>query len=182
MLNARAQENAIFVIDAFGWEAPRTRTLVGLLERVGVADQKVLVLTDGLKTNVYLSGRNVPNVHVMPYSDVSTFHVLWSDAVLVESAALGTALEPRAEKQLDKVKVVKQKKEVRSPESEESGGEGEEPQAKTAKKSVKAAAKKAPAKAEKTHARKPAKGTAKKSAKTTSSASAKKPAPKKKGK
>ena len=38
------------------------------------------MLTDGVKPNVYLSGRNLPTVHVMPYADVSTYHVLWCDA------------------------------------------------------------------------------------------------------
>jgi large subunit ribosomal protein L4 len=97
--NARAREQAIYVIDTFGWDAPRTKTMSGLLARVGVDDQKVLVLTDGAKPNVYLSGRNMPNVHVMPYSDVSTYHLLWSDSVLIEATAIGYTLPPVEEKQ-----------------------------------------------------------------------------------
>src|SRR5918911_1698636 len=97
--NARARENALFVIDQFNYDAPKTRRLLALLERIGVADQKVLVLTDGVKPAVFLSGRNLPNVHVMPYSDVSTYHVLWSDVVLVEAGALGHQLEPVAEEE-----------------------------------------------------------------------------------
>jgi hypothetical protein len=46
---------------------------------------------------VFLSGRNLTTVHVMPYSDVSTYHVLWSDAVLIEAGAIGQTLEPIAE-------------------------------------------------------------------------------------
>ena len=93
-LNARARENAIFVIDDFAFDSPKTKQLVGLIEALGVADQKVLILTNGVKTNVFLSGRNLPAVHVMPYADVSTYHILWSDVVLIESGALGTQLEP----------------------------------------------------------------------------------------
>jgi large subunit ribosomal protein L4 len=92
--NARARENAIYVIDNFAFESPKTKQLVELITRLGVADQKVLILTDGAKQNVFLSGRNLPKVHVMPYSDVSTYHLLWSDVVLVESGALGSQLEP----------------------------------------------------------------------------------------
>ncbi len=82
--NARAREGAIFVIDQFDDITPSTSRLAALLARVGVADAKVLILTDGVKRNVYLSGRNLPSVHVLPYSDVSAYHVLWSDAVLME--------------------------------------------------------------------------------------------------
>jgi len=96
-LNARANEGAIYVIDAFNFDAPKTAAIINLIGRLDVADKKVLVLTDGVKPNVFLSGRNVPNVHVMPYSDSSTYHILWSDVVLVEAGALGTTLDPIAE-------------------------------------------------------------------------------------
>src|SRR3954471_1437846 len=95
-LNARANEGAILVIDSFNYDAPKTANILGLTARLDVADKKVLILTDGVKPNVFLSGRNLPNVHVMPYGDSSTYHILWSDVVLVEAGALGTTLEPLA--------------------------------------------------------------------------------------
>ena len=87
-LNARARENAIVVVDAFDFDSPKTKNMTALIEKVGGADKKVLVLTNGPKPNVFLSGRNLPNVHVMPYSDVSTYHILWSDLVVIEEGAL----------------------------------------------------------------------------------------------
>jgi hypothetical protein len=95
--NARARENAVVIIDQFNYDAPKTSTLIALVDRLGFADQKVLILTSGLKENVFLSGRNIPNVHVMPYSDVSTYHILWSDVVLIEAEALGEKLDAVAE-------------------------------------------------------------------------------------
>jgi large subunit ribosomal protein L4 len=97
-LNARARENAIFVIDRFEYDSPKTSRLRALVAKLGVAEQKVLVLTNGSKPNVFLSGRNLPMVHVMPYGDVSTYHVLWSDVVLIESDAIGYPLTPLAER------------------------------------------------------------------------------------
>jgi large subunit ribosomal protein L4 len=95
-LNARQTEGSIIVIDAFNFEAPKTANLLGLVARLDLGDKKVLVLTDGVKQNVFLSGRNIPNVHVMPYADSSTYHILWSDVVLIEAGALGATLEPLA--------------------------------------------------------------------------------------
>ena len=92
-LNARARENAVVVIDQFNYDAPKTSTMAALVARLGYADNKVLILTSGLKENVFLSARNMPNVHVMPYSDVSTYHILWSDVVLIEAEALGEKLD-----------------------------------------------------------------------------------------
>jgi large subunit ribosomal protein L4 len=167
-LNARAGEGALHVIDAFQYDAPKTSRLLQLLARLDVAHKKVLVLTDGVKENVFKSGRNLQNVHVMPYSDTSAFHVLWSDVVLVESAALGNALAPMGEKELAPVKVAKKKS---APKAEAAESEAEAP-------AKKGGAKKAPAKktAAKAAAKKPA------AKKPAAKAAAKKPAAKKKGK
>ena len=93
-LNARAREDAIIVIDVFDYDAPKTQVLKALVDRLGGAGKKVLILTNGAKPNVFLSGRNLPNVHVMPYSDVSTYHILWSDLVFIEQGALTGEADP----------------------------------------------------------------------------------------
>src|SRR6478735_7984941 len=53
--NARARENAVLVVDAFDYDAPKTSKLVGFLSALGVLEKKVLILTDGVKPNVYIS-------------------------------------------------------------------------------------------------------------------------------
>jgi large subunit ribosomal protein L4 len=155
-LNARAREGSIIVIDAFNYDAPRTAALVALTARLGVADRKVLILTDGVKPNVFLSGRNLPNVHVMPFTDSSTYHILWSDVVLVEAGAIGQTLEPV--------------KETAAPlPTRERPAAAERPAAKRpAKAAAKVSAKKATRKTEKQTARKTAKKAAKSAAKSPS--------------
>jgi large subunit ribosomal protein L4 len=95
--NARAREGAVAVVDRFTYDVPKTKRVLALIDRLDLAEQKVLILTNGLNRNVYLSARNIPNVEVMPYGDVSAYHVLWADTVLVEGGALGHELEPVAE-------------------------------------------------------------------------------------
>lgn len=95
-LNARAREGALFVIDPITIEKPKTARVVELVNQLGLDGQKVLILTDGVKSTLHLSARNLPTVHVMPYSDVSTYHVLWSDTVVIEAPALGQDLAETA--------------------------------------------------------------------------------------
>src|SRR5437899_1564332 len=92
-LNARAREAALLVVDPLEYEKPKTKTLAELLAKLGVAEKKVLVLTAGAggAHNVYLSGRNIPNVLVMRFADATAYEILWSDAVVVELPALGEA-------------------------------------------------------------------------------------------
>src|ERR1019366_3720036 len=161
--NARAREGALFVIDAFEYDAPKTSRLQQLLARLELAHRKVLILTDGVKPNVFLSGRNLPLAHVMPFSDVSTYNILWSDVVLVESGALGEAMAPMKEKTLSTVKVVRYVE--RTTEDGRPKTEHDAPKSKAKKKAVKtkAAAKKTPAKKTAAKAKPAAKTAAKKS-------------------
>jgi large subunit ribosomal protein L4 len=170
--NARAREGSVIVVDAFNYDAPKTSRLAAFVDRLGVADQKVLILTDGVKSNLHLSGRNLPTVHVLPYSDVSAYHILWSDVVVIEGGAIGQTLEPIADTEpTPRVKVKREPPARREP--------AKAKKAAPKKAAPKKAEKKAPAKRK--SAAKPAKKSAAKPAKK---AAAKKPAskPKKKGK
>jgi large subunit ribosomal protein L4 len=169
-LNARAREGSIYVIDAFNYEAPSTATLRALTLRLQVDDKKVLVLTDGVKPNVFLSGRNIPTVHVMPYSDASTYHILWSDVVLVEAGALGQSLEPIQETATAPVKRARPAADVARSER------------KVAKRAAKTAAKSEARTAAKKSAAKKSAKPAKAAKKTTAKKSAAKKSTKKKEK
>ena len=163
--NARAREESLFVVDRFAFDAPKTKRIIALLDRLDLVGRKVLILTNGLNQNVYLSARNIPDVQVMPYSDVSAYHLLWSDVVLVEGGALGQDLEPVAETEPTARPRRPAKTKARRSDA------GEEARAAPKKKSARKAAKPA--------ARKAAKKTARKAASKT--AARKKPAARKKG-
>jgi large subunit ribosomal protein L4 len=164
-LNARAREGALHVIERFAFRRPKTAQLAGLLGSLGLDGSKVLVLTANGDQNVYLSGRNLPTVEVLPYAQASAYDVLWSDAVVVEEGALtGVMPEPLPEE----------------PEAEEAPAPRKRASAAKAAKATRAA-KKATKKATKA-AKKSATKAAKKPAKKAATKAAKKPAPKKKGK
>ena len=169
-LNARAREGALHVIERFAFRRPKTAQLAGLLAELGLDGDKVLVLTANGDQNVYLSGRNLPTVEVMPYAQASAYDVLWSDAVVVEEGALtGVLPEPLPDE----------------PEAEEAPAPRKRASAPKAAKAKAAKPAKAQgrqeAKAAKA-AKKSARKAAKKPAKKSATKAAKKPAPKKKGK
>src|SRR5690606_16736763 len=94
--NARAEEGAVFLVEPLALEAPKTKQIVTLLAAMGlpeVAEANVLVLTDGNKPVVHLSARNMERVEVRPFGEESTYDVLWSDVVVIESPALERAAE-----------------------------------------------------------------------------------------
>ena len=100
-LNARAREGAVLVVDVFAYEKPKTKPFAELLAKLGLTDKKVLVLTAGDENsyNVYLSGRNIPDVQVMRFADATAYEILWSEAVVVELPALGGDGKDKEEKE-----------------------------------------------------------------------------------
>ncbi len=95
-LNARARERAISVIAPLAFEEPKTRRVAELLGLLGIADRRVLLLTEALNPNLLLSARNLQNVSVMRFQDASAYDILRADALVIEEPALGT-LEPGGE-------------------------------------------------------------------------------------
>ena len=87
--SARAQEQAVFVVEPLLFEAPKTRRMVALLDAMDLAGQKVLILTHGDNRNVQLSARNIPDVVVRRYQDANPYEVLRASAVVIEEPALG---------------------------------------------------------------------------------------------
>ena len=142
-LNARAREESLFVVDRFTFDAPKTKRIVALLDRLDLVGRKVLILTNGINQNVYLSARNLQDIQVMPYGDVSAYHLLWSDVVLVEAGALGQELEPVEETEPTE----RPRRAAKKPRRAKAAGETKAaPKKKTARKAAKPAARKAAAK------------------------------------
>jgi large subunit ribosomal protein L4 len=94
-LNARAEGEQVILIDPLDFASPKTATIRDLIASVG-AEGKVLFLTDGTKTNVHLSARNLPGVEVRAWGHESTYDLLWAGTVIIERAALDGAQAPVA--------------------------------------------------------------------------------------
>jgi large subunit ribosomal protein L4 len=97
-LNSRADGERVMVIDSFQIEAPKTKAIIQVLDAMG-AEGKVLILTDGVKENVYLSARNLTNVETRPFGEESVYDILWANVVVIEKEALEGAEPSRADRE-----------------------------------------------------------------------------------
>jgi hypothetical protein len=144
------------VVERFSFAAPRTRELAALLGKLGIDGRKVLVLTAAHNANVYLSGRNLPNVEVMRYADASAYDILWSDAVVIEEGAL-TGVIPEITDEPDSTKTPKAAKAASAAKASKAAKSAKRGTAKSAKAAKAAARKPAKKPALKTSAKAPAK-------------------------
>jgi large subunit ribosomal protein L4 len=86
--NARAEAERVVLIDGMAMDAPKTADLRDYLAQIELGGRKILLLTDGVNQNVYLSGRNLPEVEVQAFGSESVYHILWADTVVIEREAL----------------------------------------------------------------------------------------------
>jgi large subunit ribosomal protein L4 len=87
-LSQKAKDQAIYVVEDFNLEAPKTRTFIDMLGSFEVYGKKTLFVIPEYNDNVYLSFRNVPYVNGVLLSDVNTYDIVNADVlVLSESAA-----------------------------------------------------------------------------------------------
>lgn len=85
-LSQKLVNGQIRVVEDFTFDAPKTKSLLGVLNGVSQSGKKLLV-TSSYDTNVYLSARNIPKSGVMPASELNTYAILnCNDLILTESS------------------------------------------------------------------------------------------------
>jgi large subunit ribosomal protein L4 len=80
-LSDRAAEGQIVVVDAWGFEAPRTRDAVAVLSALDI-EGRVLVVAGRDDVNTWKSFANLPEVHVVSPGELNAYDVLVSDTVV----------------------------------------------------------------------------------------------------
>ncbi len=86
ILSQLAREERLSVVESFDVEAPKTKLLAERLNAMGL--KEVLIITDEVSENLYLSCRNLPHVYVVPVSHADPVSLVGSRKVLVTKAAV----------------------------------------------------------------------------------------------
>jgi large subunit ribosomal protein L4 len=82
-LSYKAKENAVYVIEDIEMDAPKTKTMMGVLESLNIADKKTLMVLPEYQDNLYLSARNIPNLGSRLLSDINTYELMNADVLLL---------------------------------------------------------------------------------------------------
>ena len=89
-LSLKSQDKAIYVVEDFEFDTPKTKDFKSFLQSLGLEDKKSLVVLGGLNKNVYLSARNLKRSQVVTNSQLNTYSILNANSVvLLESAVEG---------------------------------------------------------------------------------------------
>jgi large subunit ribosomal protein L4 len=86
ILSQLVREERLSVIESLTVDAPKTKALAGKLRTLGLKD--VLILTDKVDDNLFLSSRNLPNVLVLEARHADPVSHMRFEKVLVTKAAV----------------------------------------------------------------------------------------------
>ena len=84
----KMQDNQIQVVENLNFEAPKTKEFVNFAKNLKVEGKKLLLVLAGQNKNVYLSARNIPGVQIIAASDVNTYAIMLSNAILLTEGSL----------------------------------------------------------------------------------------------
>ena len=92
-LSYRAMARRVFVMEKVGFETPKTKNMVNLVNKMGLDSRKVVFVLGEYNKNVYLSGRNIPRVDVKLAKDLNALDVLNYEYIVMEKDSLKTLEE-----------------------------------------------------------------------------------------
>jgi large subunit ribosomal protein L4 len=87
-LSDRASEDSILIIEDLSMDEPKTKVFTGILDSLGVAGSKVLLVMDDYDINVSKSARNIRNLDFIVGRELNAYQVLWADKIVMTSSAL----------------------------------------------------------------------------------------------
>ncbi|MCG8321845.1 MAG: 50S ribosomal protein L4 [Cytophagales bacterium] len=86
-LGYKAKDNCISVLEAFTFEAPKTKEYLKMLEALSMTDKKTLLVLPEANKNIAFSGRNLKKTKVTTADQLNTYDVLHADnLLLIESS------------------------------------------------------------------------------------------------
>ncbi|RFD66502.1 50S ribosomal protein L4 [Staphylococcus pasteuri] len=85
-LSFKVKENGFIVVDAFGFDAPKTKEFKNVLTTLE-QPKKVLVVVENEDVNVELSARNIPGVQVTTAQGLNVLDITSADSLVITEAA-----------------------------------------------------------------------------------------------
>lgn len=87
-LRYRLEQGGIVAVDGLDLDKPQTKTVAGLLGKLGATGRKALIVSEGHQPNLYLSARNIPRVSIASRQDLNAGEVLVNARLVFTKAAL----------------------------------------------------------------------------------------------
>ena len=89
-LSLKATAKSLTVVEDFDFEAPKTKSFTAVLDALGIADKKALLVVGQSSQNVYLSSRNLQRAEVVTDKELSTYKIINAQHLVLAESAVET--------------------------------------------------------------------------------------------
>jgi large subunit ribosomal protein L4 len=88
VLTSKATEGKISFLESVNLGTPSTKDFIKMLEAMSLGGKKYVFYTNGVNSNFYLSGRNIPSVTILPIQNVNTYDLINTDVIVFEEGTV----------------------------------------------------------------------------------------------
>ncbi len=88
VLSQKMRDNSIKVLEAFNFDAPKTKEFITLNNALGFEGKKSLYILPEANKNVYLSSRNLAKVRVLTYNEISSYDLVHAGEIVFLEGAI----------------------------------------------------------------------------------------------
>ena len=88
VLSQKMRDNSIKVLEAFNFDAPKTKEFITLNNALGFEGKKSLYILPEANKNVYLSSRNLAKVKVLTYNEISSYDLVHAGEIIFLEGAI----------------------------------------------------------------------------------------------
>lgn len=88
VLSQKMRDNSIKVLEAFNFDAPKTKEFINLNNALGFEGKKSLYILPEANKNVYLSSRNLPKTTVLTYNEISSYDLVHAGEIIFLEGAI----------------------------------------------------------------------------------------------
>ena len=97
-LTYKANDNALTIVENFTFDAPKTKSMIEVLNKLNVNDKKSLFVIENQNNFVSLSARNLKNVKVVNVSQLNTYDIVNATNVVVSEGSISEIVRVLATK------------------------------------------------------------------------------------
>lgn len=89
----KAKDGELHLVTQFS-DSPKTKGMLAMLKALGIGGQKAVIATHGPKAKVFMAGRNIEGVMVMPATELTVLDALNHKHLVMEQAAFDAFNKP----------------------------------------------------------------------------------------
>jgi large subunit ribosomal protein L4 len=87
-LSYKVADNAMTVVENFSFDAPKTKAMIDVLNKLNVNDKKSLFVLENQNNFVSLSARNLKNVKVVNVNQLNTYDIVDATNIVISEGSI----------------------------------------------------------------------------------------------